>query len=567
MTLKIIDCLTPFFELVEKKDKINWSEIPFGQINKIFYRQLEAKALTAQLALKFKKYLIKIKSLGYNGVILDDLAHMVNLPFLNKRHQKILTNFRQLYSRLIKICRQADIEVWVNTDYMFSNKQIEKYCQAKKISRAAIFKLYLRKIFKEYPVAGIIVRIGESDGTDVKDIFKSKLAIRKPEELNSFLKEILPVFEKSGKYLILRTWTVGAYQIGDLMWNKKTFLESFKQIRNRQLIISLKPAEADFFKYLELSKIFFLTDHQKMLELQARREYDGFGQIPNFIGWQYYRYLRQLKDRKDIIGISVWCQGGGWSYFKDLTFGKNSSIWNELNTYAILELLKTASEPAAIIRKFFESRSACQKKEIVEILELFEQCFRQLYYDLADQQFYFRRIRVPPVISVWWQTISVNSLTMAIFQTFNQNFSPNQAEKIIRQLKQKKQKLKKTVLYPSLNFGCRTMELIFLTRQYMRLPGQINYTKLINYYQKYSRQYPTHYQLEIQKPGLNSRIKLEMAKLLSKILIRKQQDYRLIDRVLLSPPAAKILLFFGKRLDFLPSFVNKEAMPIEKILS
>ena len=121
---------------------------------------------------------------------------------------------------------------------------------------------------------GLILRIGESDGLDVSGDFKSELHFRSAGEVNDALLQILPVFEKHRRRLIFRTWTVGAYRVGDLMWHRKTFARVLKDIDSPWFVVAIKYGESDFFRYLPLNRNFFRTRLQKLVELQAKREYE-----------------------------------------------------------------------------------------------------------------------------------------------------------------------------------------------------------------------------------------------------------------------------------------------------
>ena len=59
--------------------------------------------------------------------------------------------------------------------------------------------------FRDFPeVDGIIVRIGESDGLDVKDDFHSDLHLKNPAMVSRFLRRLLPVFEDHGRACVFR---------------------------------------------------------------------------------------------------------------------------------------------------------------------------------------------------------------------------------------------------------------------------------------------------------------------------------------------------------------------------
>ncbi len=146
----------------------------------------------------------------------------------------------------------------------------------------------LEGLFAEFPeISGIIARIGEGDGRDVKGLLRSELCLRRPGQLNHLLKTLIPLFERENKRLILRNWTVGAYSIGDFIWHRKTLARVLAGIDSRVFVLSLKYGESDFFRYLNLNPHFFDTPVQKIVELQARREYEGCGEYPSFIGADY----------------------------------------------------------------------------------------------------------------------------------------------------------------------------------------------------------------------------------------------------------------------------------------
>lgn len=179
-----------------------------------------------------------------------------------------------------------------------------------------------------------------SAGVDVRDIFRSCLHLKTPAMVSRMLRALLPVFERHGRRLILRTWTVGAYRVGDFMWHRGTFDRALKDIDSPALVLSMKYGESDFFRYLPLNRNFFRTRIPKRLELQSRREYEGCGEYPSFIGWDYEHYAEALEQAPNMLGISVWCQTGGWTPFKRRAYIDDSAVWNELNTFVTLRIFK-----------------------------------------------------------------------------------------------------------------------------------------------------------------------------------------------------------------------------------
>ena len=153
---------------------------------------------------------------------------------------------------------------------------------------------------------------------------------------------MLPEFENRGRDLIFRTWTVGAHRIGDLIWHRGTLEKTLEGLDSPNLIVSMKHGESDFFRYLPLNRAFFRVKQRKIIELQARREYEGAGEYPSFIGWDCEHFAKELAHAENIAGISVWCQTGGWHRFRRRAFLENDQrdIWIRLNTAAAIGVFK-----------------------------------------------------------------------------------------------------------------------------------------------------------------------------------------------------------------------------------
>jgi hypothetical protein len=266
----------------------------------------------------------------------------------------------------------------------------------------------------EFPeVAGIILRIGESDAHDVVDPLRSRLALRTAKQVRQLLQHILPTFERHGRRLIFRTWTVGAYLIGDLIWHRGRLAQAFANITSPALVVSMKYGESDFFRYLPLNRQFFRLELPTIVEFQARREYEGAGEYPSFIGWEVERYASELRGAKNLIGFSVWCQTGGWHAFRRLAFLQPEAVWIELNAAVILRVLRDGlSVEVAVTAIVGEARAP----QALEFLRHADTAVRQILYieDFAQQKLFFRRVRIPPLLHVFWDCIFINDATRKV---------------------------------------------------------------------------------------------------------------------------------------------------------
>lgn len=358
----------------------------------------------------FEQYVKRVQSLGYNSLSFDDLAHLADMPFYPQKTHLLLQDYQELYTHLFSIAKQHNMRVFINTDYLFCNDEIRSYMQKNDHTAAHFFTEVLSKAFYDFPqIDGVILRIGENDGKDVTGTFLSQLELRTPKQANALLRHALPFFEAHGKLLVFRTWTVGVHKIGDLIWNKRTFDMVFRSIKSDALIISMKFGDTDFMRYLALNPLFFHSPHKKIIELQARREWEGMGMYLSFVGWDYGAYIRQLQDNSTLVGIHVWCQTGGWSQtaWTSVTYLEKSSFWNELNTEVTIALYKNKGNVQAALTAFCTSRNITHKKDFIRLLELSEIAIKKGLYipELAEKQLYFRRTRLPTLLWLMWNKV------------------------------------------------------------------------------------------------------------------------------------------------------------------
>lgn len=239
------------------------------------------------------------------------------------------------------------------------------------------------------------MRIGESDGVERRDSFHSELVVRSARQLR-LLEALLPDFENRDRLLIVRTWSVGVYPVGDLIWNRDTFGRASDGLESDALVLSMKYGESDFFRHLPLNRHFFRSSHKKLVELQARREYEGFGEVPAFTGWDVERYREELRDAENVVGFSVWCQTGGWTRFDRLTYLEDSSFWTELNVETTVDVWDGAGVPEAV-RRFCRRRQREGSAEaLLLLLAESDRVLDELLYvdEVATQKLFFRRLRL-----------------------------------------------------------------------------------------------------------------------------------------------------------------------------
>jgi len=415
---QIIDAIGPFVLDVPKDTTINWSKVPFAQIE---HDGRLSAATRAQILSRFDTYLAKVQPQGYDTLSIDDLAHMVVFDWYSPRLQALLADYNLLYRDIVALARSYGMAVLVNTDYIFWNDEIQSHLESSGMTAAELLDEACELLTQQVPgVTGVILRIGESDGRDISDTFVSKLALRTPRAANKLLKHILPRFEHHSMNLIVRTWTVGVYQIGDLIWNTDTYDNVFGDIDSDALVVSMKYGDTDFMRYLDLNPLFRHGHHRKIIELQTRREWEGMGMLPSFIGWQYGEYLAQLRDVKELVGIHVWCQTGGWakSSWGNVTYLQQSSLWVELNTEVVARMYRDGMSVEAATEQFCEARNLGDSAVFLQMLRSSDNAITQGLYiaAIARQKLYFRRTRLPTLLWLTWDNVDISPMTLRLLR-------------------------------------------------------------------------------------------------------------------------------------------------------
>lgn len=569
LTWYMIDAIGPFFRY-SRAPRINWSKIPF--------RDLETNgrltdARRTALIDDFSRLTDQFASLGFNAITLDDLPHLLNQPFYPDELRFRLDDYSLLYDGLLARARERHLATFITTDIMFFNESLRQHIGRGNPAIHEFLEQQLDQLFSARPdITGLILRIGETDGLDVKGDFHSQLVIRRPRQATQLIQALLPVCERHQRELVFRTWSVGAYPIGDLMWNRDTWRAVFDPIRSDRFLISLKYGESDFFRHLPISKHFFRSEHRKIVELQTRREYEGMGEYPSFIGNDYAAYRDALRGCHSLAGIMVWCQTGGWSGFRRLSFLQPEGIWNECNTVTTLALFKDDATVEAALDQF--RRSHLPDRPLAPLLEFFnlsEAVVKNLLYvrDFAQRKIYFRRLRVPPLLTAYWDHILITHAHRRLLRMFTEspNESLREATTAMTQLRRMRV-LAGELRLPvgDIDFQIDTYAILVVARRYFFEPfSEERCADLLALIHQYRRQYRHGYAIMFSMA--RTRFSGRQFRLLLALCFRHKRGYRMADHIV----TIRLLSWFffafkrfGQRL--VPDFARKQAMGLDSIL-
>jgi len=562
--LILIDGIAPFFVPYRDGSRHNWSKSPLHRL--VQSGQVDPSA-SIQILEAFREYCRKAKRIGCTAITVDDLAHLTLFDFYPYLVSRTVFSYQKFFAEILEIAQEEQLQLFVTTDIMFWNSYIETVSKQKDRSVMALFSESISRLFDTFPqVSGVVVRIGETDGVEVKSLFKSRMWIRTPRQGNRWLREILPLFESAEKKLIFRTWGLGAFSVGDLIWNQATEQELFAGIESPSLIISRKYGTADYFRYLELNERIKTSPCQQIVEFQARREYEGFGEFPAYAGWQYEEIRDQLREIPTVCGISVWAQTGGWSHFDRLTLLDNSSFWNELNLIATVELFSSNVTADDILDRSISHKFPRKERDSIRsMVQIFDRLINELWYfkPFAEQNLWFRRLRVPPLLWIFWDTILVNPAIRMVVRSFVGNSemvrerdSLLKAElKLLKQFAKNSPSCGKSILE-----SCDTFDLIYTIRGFYL--GKTRHEKILRRIERYRAKYPRGFKVEYDFAPI--RLRWITEGILFSLLLRRKSRYRLFDRWVLIPLTSWLLPLIKKyHFKRLPELASRQAVGME----
>jgi hypothetical protein len=544
---------------------INWSKTPFSLLE----RNGRLPFNTAErIFRRFDSYCTTVAALGFNAVTVDDVAHLSARQWYPRRLRDAIADYTALFARLCDAAKRCGLSVFVNTDAQCGPMQGRPYG----VTDAILLAEASCKLFNQFPqVTGVIARIGECDGLDVDHEMRSNITLRTPAQVRAFLQTILPVFESCNRTLVLRTWTVGAFRVGDLMWNPVTYRAVFDGISSTSLIVSHKYGVTDFFRYLSVNPLIFEGRQRKLVEFQARREYEGFGEFPSFVGDYYERIRISLARCANLAGIMVWCQTGGWSRFRNSTFMPESSIYNEINAAVTVSLFAKGDGVEAAVMRFCKPRHI-DAKLMLRLLRLSSSVVESLWYmpEFSRHTIFFRRTRVPPLLWVFWDTIVISATLRVFVRRFARGRVSSQRTRIaLGKIDQMREIAARLGLDTQPFVLMRdTFGIIGLVHEYLK--GEADATVLSRIRDAidiYKKKFPRAKRFSVVCDFASAPAETALLKIMFLALLRPRSSYRLFDRLLYNRLAAVIIPIvksWNKRR--LPAFVRERGMGFETLL-
>lgn len=210
LELLLLDGIAPFF-LEAPRGRLNWSKIPFSTLER---DGLPAPERFRRVRDAFARFADTAAAWGFNALTLDDLAHCSDHPCYEPVLRHRLEAWRREYRTLFRIAAERGLRIYLTTDIAFFTPALDRTLRGDAAIREFLAAA-AHEAFLAFPeIAGLIVRLGESDGLDVRGDFHSRPVLRTPAQARLCLRALLDVCEARHRDLVVRTWSLGAFPCG-----------------------------------------------------------------------------------------------------------------------------------------------------------------------------------------------------------------------------------------------------------------------------------------------------------------------------------------------------------------
>ncbi len=391
-------------------------------------------------------YVDRMAAYGNNGVIVDAFLEFINFDRvddgravyeadspLRARHRAIQHAFRGLFEH----AEAAGMGIFLKTDMLALTGDLERHLldTTGGLDPAdprlwAVYAAGLDELFTNFPeVRGVVVRVGEAgalyniDGLD----YRSEMALRTPRHVDTMLKSLLPVFERHERTLVFRSWSVGLGELGDLHNEPTVYASALADIDSPALVVSTKYTRGDYFGFLPLNPTLLAGSQKRIVEFQARREFEGFGAFPNELGGLHQRALRQILTRNpNVVGVSLWTQEGGPLKAGPISLYPLSGFWRWIDA-SVFTTSRLAQDPEAdveALRAEWVRQTISTDPAVVaaysEVLNLSRDAVEKAWYlrPFAERQVVVGDFDLPPLmwIQEWDHIGGWSAVSSAVYE-------------------------------------------------------------------------------------------------------------------------------------------------------
>jgi glycosyl hydrolase family 67 len=325
-------------------------------------------AATARIASQFRQFVDHSLQEGYNGVVVPGFLEYVTFAAVpgiypaGDPHVARAKAMVEAFAPVFRYAHDMGMRVFLMTDMLALSPPLRDYLTRTygglAVEDPAFWSVYqaaLSELFSAFPFAdGLMIRIGEGGGAYHLPgwDYASQIAVTTPAAVRAMLRAFLATAGAGGRDIIFRTWTVGFGAVGDLHTNPQSYAEVLGGLDDPHLIVSTKYVQGDFYSHLPLNPTLRVGTQRRIIEFQARREFEGFGAFPNdMIGLSQQALREFLAANPKVEGVWNWTQDGGPLRAGPMSLYLRAGFWPlyDLNTYGVGRLAwNPDTDPARI---------------------------------------------------------------------------------------------------------------------------------------------------------------------------------------------------------------------------
>jgi hypothetical protein len=225
--------------------------------------------------------------------------------------------------------------------------------------------------------------------------------------LRGLIGTLLEVCERHARLLIVRTWSIGIGELGDLLWSPKRYRAVFGGFDSAWLLTSIKHGPSDFFRLLPHNPTLGQAGPRQIIELQNRREYELFGMAPSSIARLHQQVVQHAESTNmSFAGVWAWNSTGGWGGGHAALGATGWSTWTELSSALTAALLLDSGyDTQAFIQRWCTERfGATFGPALAEVYRESEELIERGWYAgrPSGGQHTLGAIYLPSLLWVWW---------------------------------------------------------------------------------------------------------------------------------------------------------------------
>jgi hypothetical protein len=228
------------------------------------------------------------------------------------------------------------------------------------------------------------------------------------------------------------------------------------------------------------------------------------------------------------------------------------------------------------VRAFAQERQLDDAEALIELLRISDESVRELLYveEFARQKLFFRRVRIPPLLQVYWGNIFISHSVRKLLRCFvrDPEGALRSAHRCLQNLDLMPALAERAgVPVEDIEYMRDTFRMLALAREYYfsaerpELEARLRAEKKA-YKAKYAKRgVRPRYRIKMDfKPLPVGQVHLGWA---LKVLLRRQRGYRILDRlVVLHVLALVYRVIATRRPHWIPAFARDSAMGVETVL-